>query len=104
VANEGVARTGSKGSSDAVSETIWIFSDMMNESASFNMPALLPRGPEKMIERAKANGLLVPLTGYRVYVVGASPAGLSPQTWNALKTFWTMYFREAGAEFKRRHK
>jgi hypothetical protein len=90
--------SGSKRNSDAVSKTIWIFSDMMNESSSFNMPALLPMGPEKMVERAKANGLLVPLAGYKVYVVGASPAGLSPQTWNAIKTFWTLYFREAGAE------
>jgi hypothetical protein len=90
--------SGSKGSSDAVSKTIWIFSDMMNESANLNMPALLPAGPEKMIERTKANGLMVPLAGYRVYVVGASPAGLSPQAWNALRTFWTLYFREAGAE------
>jgi hypothetical protein len=90
--------SGSKSSSDAVSKTIWIFSDMMNESANFNMPALLPAGPEKTVERAKANSLMVPLAGYRVYVVGASPAGLSPQTWNALRTFWTLYFREAGAE------
>jgi hypothetical protein len=90
--------SGSKGNSDAVSKTIWIFSDMMNESANLNMPALLPAGPEKMIERAKSNGLMVPLDGYRVYVIGASPAGLSPQTWNALRTFWTLYFREAGAE------
>src|ERR1019366_5601286 len=43
--------SGSKGSSDAVSKTIWIFSDMMNESANLNMPALLPAGLEKMIER-----------------------------------------------------
>jgi hypothetical protein len=90
--------SGSKGNSDAVSKTIWIFSDMMNESANLNMPALLPAGPDKMIERTKANGLMVPLAGYRVYVIGASTAGLSPQTWNALKTFWTLYFREAGAE------
>lgn len=71
---------------------------MMNESANLNMPALMPTGPEKMIEWVKANGLMVPLAGYRVYVVGASPAGLNPQAWNALKTFWTLYFREAGAE------
>ena len=90
--------SGSKGSSDAVSKTIWIFSDMMNESTNLNMPALLPGGPEKMIERAKANALMVPLAGYRVHVIGASPAGLSPQAWNGLRTFWTMYFREAGAE------
>jgi len=90
--------SGSKGNSDTVSKTIWIFSDMMNESANFNMPAFLPTGPEKMIERAKANGLMVPLVGYRVYAVGASPAGLSPQAWNALRTFWTLYFRDPGAE------
>lgn len=90
--------SGSKGRSDAVSKTIWIFSDMMNESANFNMPALLPAGPEKMIERAKANGLIVPLAGYRVHVIGASPAGLSPQNWNTIRAFWTLYFRAAGAE------
>jgi hypothetical protein len=90
--------SGSKGNSDAISKTIWILSDMMNESANFNMPALLPTGPEKMIERAKANGLVVPLAGYRVYVIGASPAGLSPQVWNALRAFWRVYFRETGAE------
>jgi hypothetical protein len=93
-----VLESGSKGNSNIVSKTIWIFSDMMNESANFNMPALLSAGPEKMIERIKANGLMVPLAGYRVYVIGASPAGLNPQTWNALRTFWTLYFREAGAE------
>ena len=57
-----------------------------------------PAGPKKMIERAKTDGLIVPIAGYRVYVIGASPAGLRPQTWNALRTFWTLYFRKAGAE------
>jgi hypothetical protein len=90
--------SGSKSNSQNVSKTIWIFSDMMNESASFNMPALLSGGPEKMFEEAKANALIVPLAGYRVYVVGASPAGLRPQTWNGVRTFWTLYFREARAE------
>jgi hypothetical protein len=71
---------------------------MMNESANFNMPALLLAGPEKMIERAKANGLMVPLARHKVYVIGASPAGLNPQTWSALRTFWTLYFQEAGGQ------
>jgi hypothetical protein len=90
--------SGSKGNSNTVSKTIWIFSDMMNESANLNMPALLPGGPEKMIERVKANGLLVPLAGYGIYVIGASPVGLSPKAWNAVREFWTLYFRDAGAE------
>jgi hypothetical protein len=71
---------------------------MMNESASFNMPALLPSGPQEMLAHAKASGLVVPLHGYQIRVIGASPAGLTPQAWNTLRTFWTLYFRAAGAE------
>lgn len=32
------------------------------------------------------------------YAVGASLGGLTPAAWNSLRTFWTLYFREAGAE------
>ena len=77
--------SGASGTSTRVSKRIWIFSDMMNESAAFNMPALLPSGPEEMLARAKANGLVVPLHGYQVRVIGASPAGLTPQAWNTLR-------------------
>jgi hypothetical protein len=87
-----------RGASPSLPKTIWIVSDMMNESANFEMPALLPSGPDKMLAHARSSGLIVPLRGYMVYVIGASPAGLSPQTWNSLRTFWTLYFREAGAE------
>jgi len=55
-------------------------------------------GSERMLERAKANGLVVPLHGYRIHVLGAAPAGLNPHTWNTVKAFWTLYFPEAGAE------
>jgi len=84
--------------SHALPKTIWIFSDMMNETPNFPMPELIVIGPERMLERAKANGLLIPLRGYKVYVLGASPSGLTPQVWLAVKTFWTAYFRAAGAE------
>jgi hypothetical protein len=79
-------------------KTIWVFSDMMNETQDFSMPELIEMGPESMLERAKANGLLVPLNGYRVHVLGASPSGLSPQLWTILKRFWTIYFSAAGAD------
>jgi hypothetical protein len=62
------------------------------------MPALLTNGAEKMLEQAKSNGLLVPLKGYKVYVYGATPSGLTPQAWLTIKDFWTMYFAAAGAE------
>jgi len=79
-------------------KTIWIFSDMVNETQNFPMPALLATGPERMLERVKANGLLVTLSGYKIYILGASPSGLTPQAWLAVKKFWTKYFSAAGAE------
>jgi hypothetical protein len=80
------------------SKTIFIFSDMVNETAEFQMPAILAMGPEKMLEQAKANELLVPLKGYKIHIYGASPRGLTPQAWLIVKNFWTMYFAAAGAE------
>jgi len=77
---------------------IWIFSDMINETPAFMMPALVARGPHKMLEQAKVNGVLVPLRGYKVHVCGASMRGLSPQEWNILKSFWASYFQAAGAD------
>jgi hypothetical protein len=84
--------------SQVASKTIWIFSDMMNEAKDFPMPTLIEIGPERMLERAKANGLIVPLDGYKVYVYGASPSGLTPQAWAVIKKFWVMFFSAAGAE------
>jgi hypothetical protein len=62
------------------------------------MPALIPTGVEKMMQVARANGMIVPLAGYRVYIYGASTMGLSPEAWNTIKAFWVAYFRAAGAE------
>jgi len=84
--------------SHALPKTIWIFSDMMNETQDFPMPTLIAIGPEQMLERVKANGLLVPMNGYKIYVYGASPSSLTPQSWIAIRRFWVMYFAAAGAE------
>jgi len=70
----------------------------MNETASLPMPALLATGSAKMLEQARANGLVAPLTGYKIHVVGASVRGLTPQAWSNIKAFWEAYFRYAGAE------
>jgi hypothetical protein len=84
--------------SHQVSKTIWILSDMLNETKTFSMPALIEMGSERMLELATANGLIVPLNGYKVYVVGAAPSGLTPEAWFRVKDFWTRYFTAAGAE------
>jgi hypothetical protein len=80
------------------SRTIWIFSDMMNETKEFPMPSLIELGSQEMLERTKAEGLLVPLKGYRVHVVGATTTGLTPDGWETLHLFWMRYFAAAGAE------
>lgn len=77
---------------------IWIFSDMVNETASLPMPALVPLGAERMIDHAKQGRLLVPLKGYKIHVMGASTRGLSPEAWNTVKQFWELYFAASGAE------
>ena len=51
---------------------VWILSDMMNEAPERPMPKLLEMGPERMFERAKANGLVVPLPRYEIRIYGAS--------------------------------
>ncbi len=81
----------------ANSTTIFIFSDMLNETGEFPIPALLQTGPERMFERAKAAGFVVPLPHYDVYVYGAATNGLAPEPWMVIRRFWETYFSAAGA-------
>jgi hypothetical protein len=87
----------SRGSPNAPSKTVWILSDMMNETPEFPMPKLIEIGPERMFERVKANGLVVPLLRYEIRIYGASTAGLTPRSWATIRRFWEMYFVAAGA-------
>ncbi len=68
-------------STRSVQKTIWILSDMMNETQEFPMPALIEMGADRMLEHARAKGLIVPLNGYQIYIQGASPNGLTPHDW-----------------------
>lgn len=72
---------------------------MMNETSEFEMARMLDIGPERMLERAKAKGMVVPLRGYTVYVYGATPQlGFTPHAWLKVKQFWEMYFAACGIE------
>ncbi len=62
------------------------------------MPALIAMGPDRMLEQAKASGLLVLLPHYKVHIYGASPAGLTPRSWMTIRRFWEIYFAAAGAD------
>jgi hypothetical protein len=85
-------------SNSTVLMSIWIFSDMMNETREFSMPELVDTTPEQMLERAKANRLIVPLRGYKIHVFGASMRNLTPKQWETVRAFWVRYFSAAGAE------
>ena len=71
---------------------------MMNETKDFPVPELIDLGPQRMLERARADGLVVPLSGYRIHIHGASVRGLTPQAWMILKQFWSECFSAAGSE------
>ena len=88
----------SRSNGELPTRTLWIFSDMMNETREFPTPVLLEIGPERMLERVKANGLLVPLPRYKIYIYGASTGGLAPRSWRTIRRFWEIYFGAAGAE------
>ena len=62
------------------------------------MPELVGLGAQPMLERAKDEGLLMPLKGYKVHVCGALTTGMSPKVWSVVKGFWSAYFPAAGAE------
>jgi hypothetical protein len=81
-----------------VSKTIWIFSDMVNETKEFPMPAFLDLGPQRMLERVKSQRLVVLLKSYRVHIYGASTNNLTPQAWMTVKQFWSEYFLATSAE------
>ena len=71
---------------------------MMNETPEFPMPKLLDLGTDRMLEKAKADGLVVPLRGYKIYVSGVATSGITPQEWMAIHRFWMIYFRATGAD------
>jgi len=62
------------------------------------MPTLVESGAARMLELAKASGLLVPMHGYKVHDYGSSTVHLGPKQWRTLREFWIGYFSAAGAE------
>jgi len=67
VAPEGFVRVGCEVRHFShISDSNLDLSDMMNETQDFPMATLIAIGSEQMLERAKANGLLVPMNGYKI--------------------------------------
>ena len=82
--------------SDAIQRTVWIFSDMQNETRTFPMPEHISTGSESLLQDAKARGLVIPLKGYSIRVCGVPTMGLMPTDWIMVRKFWRRYFSVAG--------
>lgn len=84
--------------SDSIQKTIWIFSDMVNETKAFPMTKLIQSNSANVLKIATARGLVVPLKGYEIYACGASTIGSRAQDWVMIREFWRRYFWLGGAK------
>jgi hypothetical protein len=76
-----------------------LLSDMRQVGRGLNFER--PFGePRTVLARVHREGLIPDLHGVEVSVLGASTAGIDERHWRGLKTFWTDYFKQAGAELK----
>lgn len=89
---------GAEAGGKSIPKTVWIFSDMVNDTQEFPMPKLLQLGPRKMLQRARIEHLMLHLEHFSIRVQGASTAGLTPLNWLEIRKFWQMYFAAAGAQ------
>jgi len=75
-----------------------VFSDMRQSTPDLDLE--LPPTVPSFAVVAKKCGPIPALHDVRVVVLGADDAGKSLVYWESLQTFWTVYFREAGATLR----
>lgn len=77
---------------------LFIFSDMIEDSESYNFEKLNLNGNKikEIIEKEKSENRIPNLTGIRIYVTGAQAR--SQEKYNSIKKFWIEYLKETGAE------
>jgi hypothetical protein len=83
---------------DAGRRTLVLFSDMRQSTPDLNLeaPKVVPSFPTA----AARCETLPALQNVQVRVLGADGAGKSSFYWESLKSFWTAYFRSAGADLQ----
>jgi hypothetical protein len=78
---------------------LMIFSDMRQNTADLDLESLRSV-PSLASYEARSKLPVAELRGVSVYVVGADNARKSIAYWQALKEFWTEYFRRTGANLR----
>ncbi|MFQ5801398.1 MAG: hypothetical protein ACE5JQ_00705 [Candidatus Methylomirabilales bacterium] len=76
-----------------------LLSDMRQVGRGFNFERTT-RGSTAVLGQVHRQGLIPRLDGVRVWVLGVHTAGVDERQWKGLKTFWTAYFKRAGAELQ----
>ncbi len=79
-----------------VSCQLIVLSDMRQVGRGINLerPGASPR---QLVVDVERQGLVPPLQGARVWVLGVHTIGVDERQWQSLRAFWTEYFRLAGA-------
>jgi len=76
-----------------------ILSDMRQVGRGLNFER--PLGdPGQLIERVKREQMTPALAGVEVWVLGVEARGIDEGHWRRLRSFWTEYFKTAGADLK----
>ena len=76
-----------------------ILSDMRQVGRGMNFERALG-DPAPLIERVKREQAVPALSGVEILVLGAETRGIDEGHWRRLRSFWTEYFKAAGAELK----
>ena len=56
--------------------------------------------PKQILERLKREGMLPELRGVEVSALGVDTRGIEESHWRRVRTFWTEFFKAAGADLK----
>lgn len=76
-----------------------ILSDMRHVGRGVNLERPIS-DVMKVIEAVDRQGLVPQLEGVKVWVLGAHTRAIDERQWGRLRTFWTEYFRRAGANLE----
>ena len=87
---------------DTNHKALVIFSDMVEESKSYNFrrDSISDKRIEEIIAAERAAGRLPSLKGVRVWKAGSTTAAINDSKTRQIEKFWQQYFAAAGAELK----
>jgi len=76
-----------------------ILSDMRQVGRGLNFEKTIG-DPAPLIERVKREQMVPTLAGIEVWALGVETRGIDEGHWRRIRSFWTQFFRAAGADLK----